>query len=256
MKERWRRLPDWQKITLCCAAALLCILGIWGLFQLGGNRVSQGRTWIQEQSQKDPAEISQSLADRRMTELKQAYAEGKVSYSALLPDYAMLGDSRAAGFAEYGILDQNRSLAVIGTDVQDIPNRIEQVQALQPANLIFSYGVNDIEHNLGNGPEGYAQVYEDYIKQVVAVDPTARVYVTSILDVSQDVVNEIPQFENLAAYNEQLKQMCERNKWIFIDAQDLNSQAQQSFESDGIHFTPDFYVLWAEKIVDSVGEAS
>lgn len=115
---------------------------------------SEGRQWIETEAAKDPAEITGSLARRRLAELRQAYDEGKVSYSALLPDYAMLGDSRAAALSEYQILTPTRDLAVIGTSVLDIPNRLEQIRGLQPANLIFTYGINDVENSIERPRKG------------------------------------------------------------------------------------------------------
>ena len=60
---------------------------------------------------------------------------------------------------------------------------------------------------------------------------------------------------NLGQYNEQLKAMCERNHWVFIDSGSLNAEIQDNLESDGIHLAPDMCLKWAESIVDAVGEA-
>ncbi|WP_369522427.1 SGNH/GDSL hydrolase family protein, partial [Faecalibaculum rodentium] len=133
--------------------------------------------------------------------------------------------------------------------------QLERITALQPANLIVSYGINDVQHNLGGSPEGFAQVYESYIQQAAKAAPGARVFVTSILDVSPAVIEEYPQYGNLGQYNEQLKAMCERNHWVFIDSGSLNAEIQDNLESDGIHLAPDMCLKWAENIVDAVGEA-
>ncbi|WP_290458072.1 SGNH/GDSL hydrolase family protein [Faecalibaculum rodentium] len=255
MKEWWNRLVLRQKFAAVGTGALFVLLLVWLAIHTQSQQVTDGRAWIREQAAKNPAELTSVLAQKRTAELKQAYSEGKISYSALLPDYAMIGDSRAAALAEYQILDGDRDIAVIGTDCQDIPNQLERITALQPANLIVSYGINDVQHNLGGSPEGFAQVYESYIQQAAKAAPGARVFVTSILDVSPAVIEEYPQYGNLGQYNEQLKAMCERNHWVFIDSGSLNAEIQDNLESDGIHLAPDMCLKWAENIVDAVGEA-
>lgn len=142
MKEWWNRLVLRQKFAAVGTGALFVLLLVWLAIHTQSQQVTDGRTWIREQAAKDPAELASVLAQKRTAELKQAYSEGKISYSALLPDYAMIGDSRAAALAEYQILDGDRDIAVIGTDCQDIPNQLERITALQPANLIVSYGIN------------------------------------------------------------------------------------------------------------------
>ena len=255
MKDWWNRLVPWQKAAIAATGALFAFLIVFALAGSGAGKVSPGRQRIREEAAKDPAELTAQLAKRRTDELRQAYSEGKIAYSALLPDYVMLGDSRAAALAEYQILDADRDIAVIGTDCQDIPNQVEKIKALQPANLIISYGINDVEHNLGGSPEGFAEIYESYIRQAAQAAPNARVFVTSILDVSPEMVQENPQYGQLAEYNEQIKSMCERNHWVFVDSSRLNSEVQDNLESDGIHMTPDLCLKWAETIVDAVGEA-
>ncbi|WP_294730307.1 GDSL-type esterase/lipase family protein [uncultured Faecalibaculum sp.] len=256
MKDQWSRLLLWQKAAILCAALGLLVWGSYCLYCMSQPQQSEGRQWIETEAAKDPAQITGSLANRRLAELRQAYDEGKVSYSALLPDYAMLGDSRAAALSEYQILTPDRDLAVIGTSVLDIPNRLEEIRGLQPANLIFTYGINDVENSIGETPEGFAGLYEENIRQASQEAPAASIFVTSILDVSPQVVEGNPNFGNLAAYNEQIKAMCERNGWHFIDGSSLNEAIQDQLESDGIHFTRDFCLEWVELITNAVTEVN
>lgn len=159
-------------------------------------------------------------------------------------DYALLGDSRASGFSYYGYLSEDRCFADLGLTIENIPDYADQLAALNPSYVMFSFGANGVKNMIGGDAAGYAEEYHQKLAQLQNTLPNARFFVVSILPTLPSTYTDTPNFQNIDAYNTALKAMCDANGYVFIDCTDIANQHQDLYEGDGIHVAAAFYPYW------------
>lgn len=237
-----------RKRVLVLPAVLLAAGILWYIL---ANRPNEGRTYIQAQAQKDPATLQSTLLEKRKSEVQAEMAAGTLDTSALISDYCIIGDSRAEALANAGLSSTDRSFTTIGTTVMDVDNHIEEVENLKPGNIILIYGLNDVSSNLNGLEGGYGKLYESYVNKLLEADPGAHIFVSPILPVSTEALAANPQYENIPAYNEELKEMCARNGWTLIDYDTLDI-TDDIYDADGEHFLWTWLPIWYTAIAENV----
>lgn len=222
---------------------IVLVLGLFFVFQSHTSQ-NKGLSYLNEQKSKDIEEIKTKLEERQKQEISEKMMSGELSIFNTFSDYLFLGDSRMEGFSSYQFVPSQNNLAKIGVSILSIDEDLPVIQERQPKNIYISFGVNDIESNLGLQDDGlhYDQMVQEQVDKILSVDPEATIYINSIIPIKEgtndDMANKIVQ------YNEQLKSVCEKNGWIYIDNSYLISDPSL-YANDGIHFAPSLYDDWA-----------
>ncbi len=244
--------PNKRLRSLPLAVGGLAIVGVgvlasFFLFRSPNSQFSNGLQYLENQEKTDITQLETDLSKQQRERMFEAVNSGQYPISSLFRNAVVFGDSRVEALAGYGFLPASRVLAEIGVNIRSIPNHLEQVKTMQPQEIYFSFGVNDIDSNVGGavGENGYGSVYEGLIDQVLAVSPNSKIIVCSILPVTQACINDNPQYERIPEYNQQIKEMCERRGWTYIDSTAfVESMGPDIYERDGIHFVASFYPEW------------
>lgn len=122
-------------------------------------------------------------------------------------------------------------------------------------NVVISYGVNDAGHKQ---PERFKNYYIKFINAVKEAHPNANIYVNKIFpgDLSKatnDIV--IICLENVPSHNAVLPDVCSATGATMLDCTSFVNLSEH-YCSDGIHFTGNFYKLWAEEILRQINNGS
>lgn len=243
-----------KRILLGAGVLVLAILLIYIFFFRTDPVVKEGRNYLHEQSQLKTEDIASKLKTRKSNELKAMLDNGSIDILSVFNDFALFGDSRAYGFSSFGLLDPNWVLAGAGNTIMNITDQKDLIASAKPSKLIFSYGVNDMGLNIGGDEEnGYSKTYEQQIDQLLEVDPDAQVFVCSIIDVTQEAKDRSPNWTKAKQWNEQLKAMCEKRGWTFVDNDSLGTDLSH-YQGDGVHFTSEFTEQWAKNIGSVIWE--
>ena len=70
----------------------------------------------------------------------------------------------------------------------------------------------------------YADLYEEKVKEVLKIVPKAHVFINSIIPPTA----ENPRWGKANEYNTQLKAMCEKNGWTYIDVTSVTDDGNQN----------------------------
>lgn len=260
-EHKKQRLTGPARIVLICAAAVLALGLGWHLLSVHQSQagLQQGRQYLKTQAEKNLDDITARLDAREQEEEQQRRDEeaeeitsSAVSIWPLFKDSVIIGDSRAAGFREYGSLPESQVLAVIGTNITAIPDLQDQIAKIQPKVIYVSYGINDVENSIGaaNGPNGFGELFEKNLKLLLEKSPHSRIVVNSIMETTPEVAASGPQWAQLPDYNRQIQEMCERNGWTYVDNSSLSQGGNAPiYEPDGIHFLASFYETWARNML-------
>lgn len=241
LKNRTKR-----RIILCIFAVVVLILiilivrGVMGLFGREAD-VTAGVEYIKQEEAGDVAEIEEKI---NLLEKQDSNGEDTRSLKEKFTGAVVLGDSIAAGFLEYDVLNASSVVSQIGVHLNELDDLITQVQGLSPGIIFLSVGMNDVAQDTASFTEQYRTVLEKIMEDV----PDAHIFVNSIFPVQDNALEEDASLENIAACNEALKELCDSLQIGFIDNTELVQD--QYYEEDGIHFKADFYPVWGERMAE------
>lgn len=239
---------------------LVVILVIAGVFFFKDRNkqstYAQGIAYLEELQNRDENAILEKIKERDRQERLQEIADGIGANDerlwALFRDSVILGDSRAVGFKEYGYLPENICLARIGDSILALPQFVQAAAASKPEVIYLSYGANDLSMDIGGdrGEDGYGQVYEEYIKQILELTPNSKIVVNGIIAPRAGTMTNYTGNGRLEALNAQIQRMCERNNWIYVDNTVLDDNGNAPiYEPDGLHFPASFYPQWGRHMI-------
>ncbi|MDO9491305.1 GDSL-type esterase/lipase family protein [Acetobacterium sp.] len=172
------------------------------------------------------------------------------NYSALFGNAVVFGDSIAEGLGLYGFLSPTSLVAVMGKSTENSLEDVPALVNLAPRNVFFELGLNDISHPY-NTLESYLSHYEKMIDSVRLQLPNTQIYLCSIFPVTDEALQENPEFSQIETYNAALAEMAKRKNIHYIDTYTLLKTNPQYHAEDGIHVIREFYPLWMDTLVNN-----
>ncbi|MEE1085661.1 MAG: GDSL-type esterase/lipase family protein [Schaedlerella sp.] len=162
----------------------------------------------------------------------------------------VMGDSIALGFSEYDILNPSSVVAEIGARIgneENIKIQISKAKEMNPQMLFLYYGINDL-HDSDITKKEFLKGYKDIIDYIQEELPNTKIFVNSILPVSDSLEEENPRLAEITEFNAGIREICDKEQIAFLDNTDLVTEYY--YEEDGIHLIPEFYDIWAGKIAE------
>ncbi len=222
-----------------------------------------GMTYIRGQEEIPVAPIEEEILSEEDSIIKQAKMQelladpSKIFETIKNTNTVLIGESRTSGFNAYGYLDENHFLGGIGWSIQEIPSLYEKIDALQPRNVIFSFGINELGRYLDSpvyysSPDIFVGDLENYIEDIKKMDPDAHIFINCIVPCTEEVYQEYPGFGVIPAWNEYIKDYCKEKGYGFIDISDLCAEHVDMYREDGTHLISEFYPYWGARIVQEV----
>ncbi|MBD5424073.1 MAG: hypothetical protein HDR44_02985 [Allobaculum sp.] len=229
--------------------------GLWYYRNLTYQKLLQpGLEYLSTQENIDFTEISSKVDERNRADAMTRISnpDDIMSMWSLFKNTILMGDSRVYGFMSYGFLPENQVLAAAGYTINNIPEFEDTIAAQQPGVIYLSYGVNDMGLNIGanEGENGYQTVYERNIKALLEKSPNSKIFVNSIIEPTPEALAKNPNWNKVEDFNRQIKEMCERNGWTYVDNSALSAGGTAPiYASDGVHFFSTFYEEWAKNML-------
>lgn len=249
-----RNLKGVVILALCAAAAVLGIVCV-SIFHSGRSALyADGLAYLDEQASRDVTELENTLSVRQRERLLEAVRNNETSIFSLFGDAVFLGDSRVYGFGSYGFMPQDQVLAAAGNTIENAADYLSQIEAKKPDTIYVSYGVNDMGLDIGSalGENGYAQVFEQQMDEILKVSPDSKIVVNSIIACSPATLEKNPRWGKTGDFNAQLKTLCEKRGWVFVDNGSISGYGQADiYQPDGVHFQSNFYPVWAENMLET-----
>lgn len=246
-----------QILLVLAAVAALVIVAVVLLVRHSGkpsDEVSQGREYLSQMEKGDPVSVDDRLAQieeekvqANLDALRQSLLDDPDQVWSQFTDFVIIGDSRAEGFDAYEFLPENRVLATKGLLISYLYSDevTDALQTMQPTKIWLVFGNNDIGDSQNPGwLDNWVSNYREAVTEIRNLLPNAAVFVCSILPVIEPA-SEDPCYDAIPDVNEALAGMCAQTGAVFEDATAQLEGHPEFFEPDGMHFTYDFYPVWA-----------
>ena len=183
-------------------------------------------------------------------------------------DAIFIGDSRTEGFIlNNGLTGKITEFTHKGLTVDTIftdkvinmnGKKVTIMEALKETNFSKVYimlGINETGWVYSNM---FINKYEKVIDEIIKINPKCKIYVESIIPVSEKVSNEHKYINNtkIQEYNSLIKKMAEEKNIYYLNVQEAvvnkNGVLPGEASSDGIHLNKKYCKKWFEYLKNNV----
>ena len=189
----------------CALVITVILLAVQGVSNLTKKPVdtSEGIAYIKGKESADAKTIEQKI-----NQLEKKDGTGDSSDTRSMKERfsgaVVMGDSIAASFTEYDVLNTSSVVAKIGIHFSELDDQIEQAKQLDPQIVFLAYGMNDVTKTNGD-VDKFIKDYSDVIKKIQKAMPDAHIFVNAVFPVQESAVEKEPALANIADYNEKLE---------------------------------------------------
>ena len=180
-------------------------------------------------------------------------------------DAVFLGDSRTEGFQLFSGLNHgtfycHRGMSVFNADSDDYRvfnvggdavTLMGAVRAKQYAAVYLMLGINE----LGYSVSSFEAALSELVGKIVLAQPEAVIYLETLPPVNdaQAYENGLPAYEtaaNVKKFNQGIAKIAGKERVVLLDTasclRDSEGQLPEELTRDGVHFSADGYVKWAD----------
>ena len=171
-------------------------------------------------------------------------------YPSSKNDIVFVGDSiiKLGAWSEYYPDKSCRNRGISGDTSQGVCDRLEDILDGRPQKIFLSVGINDLASNVNRN-----NILQNYGKIIEKANGT-KLYIFSLLPVNTKLVNGNYHIANkdIMDLNQKIKELCFKNNIVYTDVYkafiDETGQMKSSLTTDGIHITPEAYLILSEII--------
>ena len=246
-------------ITLAMIALIVAGVIVFIPFASGSGKhagtVEQGISYLKAQEARDVAALDVQVKERR----DPAETEGMTPWEIMdYYDTYIIGDSRVEVLYWAGIQMEHVFVEKNST-IRYLDERMDDIAAAHPANLVMSFGINDLgmysydRENYWETANEYIEELDLYIRTIRERSPGTNLYINSIIPVQDYILEVQPRWELIGEWNEALKAYCAENDIVYIDADFIADEFGEFFDDDGVHFYEQAAIdAWGETIADAI----
>ncbi len=172
------------------------------------------------------------------------------NYKDIFSDCILKGHSNTVRLVGFDYLTQAEVIAKTGSSMTASDDQLQEAAAMSPRMVFLSYGTNDISH-AGYDFDLFRERFDDFLTRAEAALPNTMIYVNLIFPVRSPLLEEQPYFADIDTFNEIVKEVCDEHEIPWLDQTEIVKE--EYYESDGYHFTDDFYPLWLYCMAKEVG---
>lgn len=239
-----RRFVKYFLIAAVVLLAAIILIEVIGAMRAGKVSTAEGLAIIKKAESADVVAIETKIQN---IEKKESAEDDTRSLKEKFASTVVMGDSITDGFREYDILNASSVVSKIGVSLTQLDDQVAQLKAVNPQVVFMTYGMNDIGMTNGD-TKLFTNQYKAVIKQIQKELPETKIFINSVFPVQQEKINEQPAYAKVEEYNTALRELCDKMQIAFVDNTDLADA--QYYEGDGVHFKPEFYPGWAERMAE------
>ena len=257
-QEKKTKKSEDRDIVLRMAVTAMIVWMIFGgiVFAIGVMNPREdpraGLARLEQMEAEDTEEIDGQIQALEEAERAADEAWANRPLSEKFANSYVIGDSIAQGLYEQAVLDgayvtAEQDTGVCRSEVSMIENHVSRAAEVGPQVLFLCYGLKDVEAASGNA-DIFAMAYKSVLDTLKEKLPETRIYVNSVLPVTQAVTDENELYSCIPEYNEKLKELCAEEGVTFIDNSSLVKDGY--YYEDGIHLTAEYYTEWADHMAE------
>ena len=228
------------RTILCTVTLLICILSLATISILYAKNIT-------------PQQLLSSIGiipEQKVTNYTLLSWENSLKQLQYDADIVFIGDSLTNGenFQEYYKNQKILNLGLSGDSLQGIHKRSAIISHFAPKKIFIQGGINNLA---GDNIDNLIKLYDAMINEIVANNPSAKIYIQGILPISNAKQTKGRTNENICKLNKQLCSIADKYKLTYIDLfplYELSGEMNPEYTTDGIHLKDEYKYLWLEAL--------
>ncbi|MFM1654202.1 GDSL-type esterase/lipase family protein [Brevibacillus sp. B_LB10_24] len=172
--------------------------------------------------------------------------QADVPYKTLFQKSVFLGDSITEGLSYHDVLDEAHVIGNAGATAEYSQDEVDNLASKHPDDVFILLGGCDLYMPVDDPKEYFLTQYAKLIGKIKGKLPKAKIRVLSLTPVTAAAEQEEPRYRNIAEFNAGLKELAAKEQVEWIDLAPIFADNPDLFDTDGIHFKPEFYPLWLD----------
>jgi len=167
-----------------------------------------------------------------------------------------LGDTIVSGIGFFGRLPSNKIIADTNLTTDKALGNVDQLVSYAPQKVFIMLGINDLNYE-SRSVDAIATSYATLIGQIKAKLPSAKIYILSVLPITQAYESKASIYirkANLDQLNNKLKGMVTTSGFDYLDLatpfQSSTGYLNESVTSNGLSINNDYYGFMLNTIAD------
>ncbi|MGG4343305.1 GDSL-type esterase/lipase family protein [Paenibacillus lautus] len=177
----------------------------------------------------------------------------ETAYQALFQNSVFFGDSITEGLSFHDVLKEENVLAGAGKTAEFALEDMDELTKRAPEHIFIHLGSDDILWPTDN-PKAYSM--KNYAKLIGTIKeklPQAQITLLSVTPVTRKAEELEPRYKNINDYNQGIRELAEKENIGFVDLSPVfSNDSDDLYDSDGIHFKPEFYTRMLDLLKDQV----
>lgn len=222
----------------CCASDLYSLFGRKHFVNILGGYVNKALFKLGIDEYKEPFNWK---VDSWKTSLEQMNVDAEIVFFG---DSITRGGQWSTAFPEKKIVN----LGISGDTIYGMIERVKMLAAVKPEKVFICGGINSLTDR--NMPIVVEQ-YKNLLKEIYKTVPDVKVYVQSVLPISEAKEKECADNTMITRFNNELEILAEEYNATYVDVNSLyvlNGAMNPDLTKDGIHLKPEAYDRWYEMI--------
>ena len=181
-----------------------------------------------------------------------ATASLRIRYQRMFSTSVILGDSLTEGLTVYKWLTEATVFAQVGGSIIYADETFQKAANTMPQYAFFAYGMNDMGNYRGDA-NAFIERYTELLRAFKKTSPKTKILVNSISTPTPTAIAGNSSIGHYLEFNEAIKAMCEREKYVYIDISDILPSNPSLYAGDGIHADPSYYPIWMDRMIKAAG---
>ena len=218
-----------------------------------GNQATQAAT---NQTKATTPLTTQAVTGNKVYTTTKVLAKEEFTTSSFYDNSVFLGDFIVSGIEYYGFLGKNKVIADTNLTLDKSLNNVDQLVSYAPQKVFIMLGINDLNYQ-SRGVDSIVASYTTLIGQIKAKLPTAKIYILSVLPITQSYeakANVYIRKTNLDQLNNKLKAMVTTSGVDYLEVatpfQNSTGYLNESVTSNGLNLSNDYYGFLLNTIAD------
>ena len=220
-----------------------------------GTKESSDQTTQAATNQTQPSTTQVALANKVYTTTRPI-AKEEFTTTSFYDNSVFLGDFIVSGIAYYGFLGKDKVIADTNLTTDKALSNVDQLASSAPQKVFIMLGINDLNYGV-RGVDTIAANYATLIAQIKAKLPSAKIYILSVLPITQayeSKANVYIRKANLDQLNTKLKELVSTSGVDYLELgapfQSSTGYLNESATSNGLNISSDYYGFLLNTIAD------
>lgn len=199
---------------------------------------------------------TQAVTANKVYTTNRTVTKEDLTATSFYDNAAFLGDSIVDGIGYYGFLPKNKIIADTNLTTDKAMNNIDELVSTSPQKVFIMLGINDLNYG-SKSVDTITGNYQALIKQIKAKLPTAKIYIISVLPITQAYEaksNVYIKKANLDQLNNNLKAFVASEGVDYLDLtsafQNGTGYLNESVTNNGLNISNDYYGFLLNTIAD------